>query len=197
MSFTTVGHEEAELKHTATASSACNRGGDYAKAATATVAAETRILTFPALLLELVDRTDPVRLGETETYRVSVLNQGSGADHDVKIALQVPEQFKFVGANGPAEAKAEGQTVTLGPIGELQPQARAGWDVQFRAERPGDVRMQATLTSRYLTEDRPAISIEPTRIIGSDQQEGEKTSESRPREEKPKDASTASNEQPK
>jgi hypothetical protein len=74
VSFTTVGHEEAELKHLATASSACSRGGDFAKAATSTVTAQTRILTFPALLLELVDRTDPVRVGETEHLCATAFN---------------------------------------------------------------------------------------------------------------------------
>ena len=167
VSFTVVGHQEGEFKHTAIAESVCDRGGDFAKTATATANTQTQILTYPALLLELVDQTDPVRVGGTETYRVTVVNQGSGPDENVKVSLQAPNQFKFVTASGPGEAKADGQTVTLGPLDRLPPHERATWDVQFKPQDPGDVRMKATLTSEYLPEDRPAISIEPTRIVGS------------------------------
>lgn len=37
----------------------------------------------------------------------------------------------------------------------------------MKADKPGDVRMKVQLTSDYLSEGQPAVSIEPTRIIGS------------------------------
>ena len=88
----------------------------------------TQVLTFPALLLELVDRQDPVRVGDTEVYRVTVLNQGSGADNDVKVTCTLPDQFKFVDVSGPTKAKADGQTVHLGTIDRLGPHERVAWD---------------------------------------------------------------------
>ena len=137
VSFTVVGHQEAELKHQAAAESACDRGGDFARTVTANANVQTRLLTYPALLLELVDRTDPVRVGGTETYRITVVNQGSGADENVKVTLRVPDQFKLVEASGPGESKADGQTVTLGPVDRLPPQERSrlGRPVQGRGPR--------------------------------------------------------------
>jgi uncharacterized repeat protein (TIGR01451 family) len=166
VSMTVVGRDEAELKHTATATSACERGGDFAEAATATETVQAQILTFPALLLSLVDQTDPVQVGQVEVYRVTVLNQGSGADENVKVVCTLPEQFSFVDAQGSEQSSADGRTVTLGPINRLAPHERAAWDLRVKSEKAGDVRLEAKLTSDYLSEDRPAISIEPTRIIG-------------------------------
>jgi uncharacterized repeat protein (TIGR01451 family) len=170
-SFTVIGRTESELKHVATAASACGRGGDVAKAATATVAVETRVMTFPALLLSLVDRVDPVMVGNDEIYRVTVLNQGSGPDQNVKMICTIPEEFTFVEAQGDNPANADGQALTLGPIEKLAPGERAVWDVQVRAKKPGDVRMKVELSSDYLDESNPAISIEPTRIIGTDEKD--------------------------
>jgi uncharacterized repeat protein (TIGR01451 family) len=166
-SFTVVGRTEAELKHVATAASACGRGGDVAKAASATVAAETRVMTFPALLLSLVDRVDPVMVGDHEIYRVTVLNQGSGPDQNVKMVCAIPDEFEFVDAQGDNPAKADGQTLTLGPIDKLAPNERAVWDVRVKAKKPGDVRMKVELSSDYLSESNPGVSIEPTRIVGA------------------------------
>lgn len=96
-----------------------------AKAATDTASAETHVLTFPALLLSLVDQTDPVRVGNTEVYRVTVVNQGSGPDQDVKLTCTLPDQFSFVDATGAGSGNADGSTVTLGPIEKLAPNEQA------------------------------------------------------------------------
>lgn len=167
VSMTLVGRSEAELKHTAVATSACERGGDIAEAGTATQTVQTQILTFPALLLQLVDRNDPVQVGQKEVYRVTVVNQGSGADENVTVTCTLPEQFRFISAQGTGEAKADGQTVTLGPIDRLSPNERAVWDLQVEAVKPGDVRTRAELTSEYLSDGQPGLSVEPTRVIAS------------------------------
>lgn len=167
VSMTAIGRDETVLKHVATAKSACAREGDAARTATATRTVETEILTFPALLLSLVDRVDPVRVGDIEIYRVTVMNQGTGDDHNVEVKCTLPDQFTFVKAEGTTKAKSEGQTVTLGPIETLSARRQVVWDLHVKANAPGDVRTKAELTSDYLSDSRPAISIEPTRIIGS------------------------------
>ena len=88
VSFTVVGNSKAELKHTVTAASACAAGGDLARTATATQTVATEVMTFPALMLEMVDKNAPVPVGKEEVDTIAVRNQGSGPDEDVKIVVE-------------------------------------------------------------------------------------------------------------
>jgi uncharacterized repeat protein (TIGR01451 family) len=163
VSFTVVSRQEAELKHIAHATAACAVGGDLAKAATDTKQVTTAMLTFPALLLEMVDEVDPVKVGDEERYAIVVRNQGSGPDNNVRIKLQIPDQFEFVGASGSSRAEADGNTINFEPIDTLGPKAKAGWTVRLKAKKPGDVRTKVELNSEYL--DSAVPELEPTRVI--------------------------------
>lgn len=163
VSFTTRAEGKATLEHTATATSVCARGGDIAKAASATTTTTTDILTYPALLVEMVDQEDPVKVGGTEVYTITVLNQGSGEDSDVKVVCHLPEELQFVEVTGPGEPKVEGQTITLGPIERLQPRERVTWKLQAKAQKAGDARTKIDLSSEYLS--KPIVETEPTRLI--------------------------------
>ena len=165
ISFTTTGRGTDAVEHKATATSACARGGDMAQAATVTDQIETTVVTLPALLLEMVDQVDPVRVGQEEVYTVVVRNQGTGPDHDVKVVCTLPDEFTFVSGNGPTEVKADGQKVDLGTIEMLAPRAKATWTIRVKANKVGDLRNKVELTSKYLTEPLPEL--EPTRVIGA------------------------------
>ena len=168
VSFTTTGHGTDAVEHDATAMSACARGGDMAKASTVTDKIETTVVTLPALLLEMVDQIDPVRVGQEEIYTIVVRNQGTGPDHDVKVVCTLPKEFTFVGGDGPTEIKADGQKVDLGTIATLAPRAKVSWTIRVKADKQGDLRNKVELTSRYLTEPLPEL--EPTRVIGAEGQ---------------------------
>jgi len=166
VSFTAVGQrQDDEFKHVATATSACARGGDIAETARDRAETVTQILTLPALLLEMVDRVDPVKVGQDEIYEIVVRNQGSGPDKNVQIKCKLPEQFKFVDSDGPTKAKADGQTITFGPIDQLGPKEKVSWTLRVKAEKPGDVRNEIELTSDYL--QKPVPELEPTRVIAN------------------------------
>ncbi|MGE5757211.1 MAG: CARDB domain-containing protein [Planctomycetaceae bacterium] len=156
-----VARAKAEQKHVATASHACPRGGDFARSTTASIA--TEVLTIPALLLELVDKQDPVQVGANEVYTIVVLNQGEGEDRDVKVVCRLPEGLTYVDSSGPTKATADGQTVTFRPIDRLEPKEKATWTVTAKATKAGDVRTKVELTSEYLT--TPVRETEPTRLI--------------------------------
>jgi uncharacterized repeat protein (TIGR01451 family) len=161
VSLTTAARTKAEQKHVATASYACPRGGDFARSATASIA--TEVLTLPALLLEMVDKEDPVRVGSTEVYTIVVLNQGEAEDRDVKVVCRLPDGLTYVDSSGPTKATAEGQAVTFGPIERLGPKEKATWTVTAKVNKAGDVRTKVELTSEYLT--TPVTETEPTRLV--------------------------------
>ena len=189
VSMTVVGRSDAELKHTATAMAACDRGGDVAKAATDTASTGTHVMTFPALLLSLVDQTDPVRVGDTEIYRVTVLNQGSGAGSEREAHLHLARSVLVRRRDGCRRGQGRRQHRDPRPHRTARPAtSEPVWDLRVKADKPGDVRMKAELTSDYLSEGQPAVSIEPTRIVGSTvQNSGNEKNNDKQADQKPAD----------
>ncbi|HEU5115084.1 MAG TPA: hypothetical protein VFT74_00255, partial [Isosphaeraceae bacterium] len=163
VSFTVTTRGTQDLKHEAVATSACAAGGDRAEMGTDRETIATNIITLPALVLEMVDETDPVKVGDQEQYRIVVRNQGTGADKDVHLKLSVPDQFEFVNATGTTDVKADGQTLDFGTIDRLDPKAKASWDVRLKAKKAGDVKTKVELSSDYLHD--PVPELEPTRVI--------------------------------
>lgn len=122
----------------------------------------TEIIALPALRLEMVDLDDPIRVGEDVVYRVTVKNQGTGADKNIVLTATLPDGLHFVSATGPTEAKADGQTLRFEALDTLQPDKEAVWKIQAKATKPGDVLMRVQLKSDSLTQ--PATETEPTRL---------------------------------
>ena len=56
-----------------------------------TAQANLNVVGVPALLLEVVDREDPVEVGGEICYEIRVLNQGSATSSNVQILATVPE----------------------------------------------------------------------------------------------------------
>lgn len=127
-----------------------NRATASAGNAKAEAEATTEFFGASALLLELVDTTDPVEVGGTTTYVIIVKNQGTIAVDDVRLTAQVPAELEVTQVTGPAKYKAEGQTLTFDPIA-LQPQAEVRIVVHVKANKPGDVRFKIELTTKSLT----------------------------------------------
>jgi uncharacterized repeat protein (TIGR01451 family) len=161
VSFTGSTRGWHEIRHAATVSSHCARGGDFASAVTDTIA--TEVQTLPALLLELVDKEDPVQVGTNAVYTIVVLNQGESEDRNVKVVCRLPDGLQYVDSGGPTKGTAEGQAVSFGPVERLGPKERATWTVTAKAAKAGDVRTRVELTSDYLT--TPVTETEPTRLI--------------------------------
>lgn len=127
-----------------------------------TASASTTVQTIAALLLDLTDRDDLVRLGEQTVYTITVKNQGSGADKNVRVVATIPKQMEFVRAGGPTEGKRNGEKVTFAPLPTLAPGESVTWTIDVLAVQASDVRFRVELTSDTLTE--PALETEPTRL---------------------------------
>jgi len=122
----------------------------------------TNILTLPALRLEVIDLDDPIRVGDSVVYRVTVKNQGTGADRNVGVTATLPPELQFVTSEGPTQAKPEGQTIRLGTVETLGAGQTAVWRIEAKALRGGDVRLRVDLKSDSL--GQAATETEPTRL---------------------------------
>lgn len=114
----------------------------------ATAEVGTAVEGVPAILLEVVDLADPIEVGGTETYVITVTNQGSADDRDIVITCELAPQQSFVDAQGPTTGTASGQTVTFAPLPSLAPKQKVEYRVQVKGTDVGDVRFKTTLTSR-------------------------------------------------
>jgi uncharacterized repeat protein (TIGR01451 family) len=148
------GTQGGDVKLTATATCAC--------ASPAADSASIFIQTLPALMLECVDSVDPVPVGEHTTYTITVKNQGSGIDKNVRVLATLPEEETFISATGATGAKRDGRTLRFDPVAALAPGETVTWKVEARAERAADVRFRVELSSDWLT--RPAVKEESTRL---------------------------------
>lgn len=131
------------LRNSATARADC---------ATAVAAvAETVVEGIPAILLEVVDDPDPIELGNTVTYMVTVTNQGSATDTNVRITCGLDRGMQYVSSSGPTAGTASGSTVTFAPLAALAPKQQVTWKLVIRAAEEGDVRFAVQMNSDMLT----------------------------------------------
>jgi uncharacterized repeat protein (TIGR01451 family) len=156
-----IGREPGEMTHKFSASSACarKREADLAKAEVS-----TEIISLPALALVTADAQDPVQVGEQATYDVAVVNEGTAPAKNVQVVAELPEQMKFVSASGSNDGKADGNEITFPVVKELAPGESLEWRIKAEVEKDGNSKLEVKLTSDMLKE--PAISQEPTRLIG-------------------------------
>ena len=130
------------VRNKVTASATC------ADAVSAT--ATSNVVGIPAILLEVVDVEDPIEVGDVETYIITVTNQGTQADRNIKIVCTLPAEQSFVAAGGATDGSADGKTVTFAPLDRLAPKAEAQWTVKAKAEKTNTIRFRVEMTSDFL-----------------------------------------------
>jgi uncharacterized repeat protein (TIGR01451 family) len=101
-----------------------------------------------ALELTVQDSEDPVEVGKTTMYNITVHNPGSTPATNVRIAATVPSQMAVLRAT-PADYRVQDRMIVYEPR-----TIPAGGDVRFqievRGERAGDVRFKVDLTADQL-----------------------------------------------
>ncbi|TLD42693.1 MAG: hypothetical protein JETT_1036 [Candidatus Jettenia ecosi] len=122
--------------------------------------AVTQILGIPAILLEVVDVEDPVAVGDSVTYAITVTNQGSEASTNTEITCTLEDTMQYVSSTGPTKGIVEGKKVSFGPLPTLAPKAQASWKVIIKALNAGDVRFKVNMIEDCLA--RPVEETEAT-----------------------------------
>ena len=136
----------------ATARATCAEG--------ATVSVDTMIEGVAAILLEVVDLSDPIEVGHNETYLVTVTNQGTKADTNIRINCFLEDTMKFVSSTGETQTQATNGKIAFQPLDTLEPGDKATWKVVVQAMGAGDVRFRVTMDSDQLT--RNVVETEAT-----------------------------------
>jgi len=141
--------KEGELMATATATAYC--------AETVTDSAKTSIRGIAASRLHVIDMEDPVEVGSTTTYMITVTNEGSAADANIRIACLLDDKLQYVSSAGATAGSIMGKTASFAPLRRLEPKSKATWRVVVRGARAGDVRFKVSMHT-----DQIALPIEHT-----------------------------------
>jgi uncharacterized repeat protein (TIGR01451 family) len=122
--------------------------------AKASASTETEILGIPGTLLEVVDIEDPIQLGNTATYDITVTNQGTDPNTGIKIVVEFESALEYVSSSGLAGPATTGtlvgSTLTFAPVEKLNPKEKVAWRIIAKAVEVADTRFKVTLTSNEL-----------------------------------------------
>ena len=110
-------------------------------------ALSTRLTGIPAILLEVVDASDPILVGENVTYVIRVTNQGTAPGTQIEIACDLEESMRYVSGTGPTRASINGATVTFGALPSLAPKAEATWKLVVRSTAEADARFTVRMNT--------------------------------------------------
>jgi uncharacterized repeat protein (TIGR01451 family) len=154
---------------TVTATATATAAGSFQAMATAkaycadTVSAgcPTTVQGIPAILLEVIDVSDPIEVGKTETYVITVTNQGSAPDTNIRIVATLDDQ-EFVSSSGTTRGAAQANQVVFEPVASLAPGKQATFQLVVRCLKAKDVRIKFSMTSDQLTS--PVEETEATRV---------------------------------
>ena len=114
----------------------------------------------------MIDLEDPIKVGDQETYRITVTNQGSATDTNIKIVCTLEKNMTFVkvGVGSPTNASvsANGRTVTFEPLAALGAKQKKVWTLIVKVVSEGDVRFGVKMDSDQL--GRPVSETEATTL---------------------------------
>jgi len=119
-----------------------------------------------AILFQAVDVTDPIEVGGETTYEIRVLNQGSKAATNLRLAVLLPPELRPVGAEGPTRHAVNGSRVLFDGLSRLAPKADTSYRVRVQGLKPGDLRTRIQLLTDEM--QTPVTKEESTRVY-SDQ----------------------------
>ena len=118
-----------------------------------------QVVGIPAILLEVVDLEDPVRVGNGTTYVITATNQGSADGTNIVIVASV-EQMTISGATGATAGAISGKSVRFAPFPTLAPGEKAEWRVTVNVDAAGGQPFSIEMTSDQL--QRPVKETEAT-----------------------------------
>jgi uncharacterized repeat protein (TIGR01451 family) len=115
---------------------------------------------------EVVDIADPIEVKGETSYEIRVLNQGTKAAANLRLAVVLPDGLRPLEAQGPTPHVISGGQVIFEPLARLAPKADTTYQVRVQAEQAGDMRVRVQL----LSDDSrtPVTKEESTRVFGSD-----------------------------
>lgn len=104
----------------------------------------------PALNICVVQSENPICIGETTSYNIMIVNQGSEADANVAVNVTFPDELQPVSVAGETQGQISGQTVKFAPYPSLAARQTIKYRVDARAKKSGDARVRFEVSSEAI-----------------------------------------------
>ena len=115
-----------------------------------------------ALMFEVADVADPIELNGETVYEIRVLNQGSAASSNVRLAALLPPGLKPIEAKGPTTGAVSGQQVIFQPLRSLNAKTDAMYSIRVRGVAAGNQVAKVQVVSDEI--QVPVTEEESTRV---------------------------------
>lgn len=122
----------------------------------------TRWRGHPALNVCVCDTEDPICIGQTTSYCITVVNQGSESDSNVSVVVRFPKEVSPTNATGDSKGSISGDTVTFAPYENIRPHQTLTYKVNAVGKESGDARVLVEVSSDFIK--TPVIQQESTII---------------------------------
>jgi uncharacterized repeat protein (TIGR01451 family) len=119
-----------------------------------------------SLGFEIVNKVDPVELGREAVYEIRVFNRGTKASSNVSLRMQLPEDMRFIAAEGPTQHTAASSSVDFGNLFQLAPGEEKTYLVRAQCLAAGDQRVVVQVQSDEM--ERPVTKEENTNVYGDE-----------------------------
>ncbi len=119
-----------------------------------------------AVMFQVADTTDPIEVGGETTYEVRVVNQGSKAASNLRLAVTLPQEMQPLAAEGPTRYAVESNAVIFDGLARLAPKAETTYRIRVKALRPGDLRAKFQLLTDEM--QSPVTKEESTRVFADE-----------------------------
>lgn len=116
-----------------------------------------------ALRFEVVDVEDPVEVGKEAIYEIKVLNQGTAPCTNVQVVATLADGTSATGANGPTQARGQGQQVSFDAVESLATKQEAVFKIKVKGGVAGDQRFRVQVVCDQIK--TPVVKEESTRFV--------------------------------
>ncbi len=117
-----------------------------------------------AIMFEVRDLEDPIEVGGETGYEIRVVNQGTKAATNVKVAINLPPGMKVISAEGETRHATQGSSILFEPLAQLAPKADTVYRLKVQGLQAGDQRVTVEVNTDDL--GQPIRREESTRVFG-------------------------------
>lgn len=117
----------------------------------------------PAVAFEVVNVDNPAEVGKEVTYEIRILNQGTCALTNVKLAAAMSDGLTVTNVTGPTKHTANSQTIGFEPIPRLAVKADVVIRIKAKGMQAGDLRCKVQLSCDQLKQ--PVFKEESTNFF--------------------------------
>ncbi len=113
---------------------------------------ETAMFDVHSVLVEVVDLTDPVPVGDDVNYVIKITNQSDAVDTNLRLVCTVPDSQEFITGTGVTPVRTNGKTITMDIVPSLDPKAVATWQILTKALSVDDSRFKVEVSGDQFEE---------------------------------------------